>query len=103
MIYVATNKESVEKVREIILKEFAKVSRELGQKELKEVKDQMIGNHQISLEDSEHMMLRLLMNEIDDKAEKVYDYEKKIRAVKLSDVKKLAKLKGYSFFALVPE
>ena len=47
-------------------------------------------------------MVQLLLSEIDGNVREYYDFEKKIRAVKLSDVKKLAKIKKYSFFALVP-
>jgi hypothetical protein len=43
------------------------------------------------------------MHEIDGSAKDAYEFEKKIRKVKLADVKSLAKLKKYSFFALVPE
>ena len=38
-------------------------------------------------------------------AKEFYDFEEKIRKVKLNDVKELAKkaAKNYSFFALIPE
>jgi len=102
-IYVGTMKENVDQVKELILKEFEKVAKELDEKELKEVKEQLIGQHQISMEDSQTQMVNLLFYEIEGDAKKFYDFEKKIKAVKLEDVKKLAKLKNYSFFALVPE
>jgi predicted Zn-dependent peptidase len=95
--------ENVEKVKKIILDEFEKVSKELNEKELSQVKEQIIGNHQISTEDSRNQMANLLYNEINGNAKKVYEFEKNIRAVKLNDVKNLAKIKKYSFFALVPE
>ena len=41
--------------------------------------------------------------EINGKAEELYEYEKNIRNVKIEEVKELAKIKSYSFFALVPE
>ena len=63
----------------------------------------MKGNYQISMEDSQNQMVNLLSHEITGKAENFYDFEKNISEVKLEDVKKLAKLKKYSFFALVPE
>jgi len=75
----------------------------LGEKELKQVKEQLIGNYYISMEDSQSQMLNLLLHEIDGNAEEFYEFEKNIKAVKLEDVKKLAKMKKYSFFALVPE
>jgi predicted Zn-dependent peptidase len=102
-IYVGTTKENVKKVREIILKEFKKVSKELEEKELNEVKEQVIGNHLISIEDSQNQMANLLLHEINGNARELYEFEKNIRAVKLKDVKNLAKIKKYSFFALIPE
>ncbi len=102
-IYVGTMKENVEKVKKLILKEFEKVSKELGEEELKQVKEQLIGNYQISMEDSQTQMLNLLLHEINGGAKEFYDFEKNISGVKLKDVKDLAKIKKYSFFALVPE
>jgi predicted Zn-dependent peptidase len=102
-IYVGTTKENVKKVREIILKEFKKVSEELEEKELNEVKEQVIGNHLISIEDSQNQMVHLLLHEINGNAKELYEFEKKIREVKLKDVKSLAKIKKHSFFALVPQ
>lgn len=103
LIYVGTMKENVEKVKKLILEEFKKVSEGLAEKELEEIKEQIVGNHQISMEDSENQMTHLLLHEIDGNAKTFYDFEKNIRAVELKDVKDLAKIKNYSFFALVPE
>lgn len=100
-IFVGTTKENVEKVRKIIIDEFKKL-KNLDEKELNEVKEQLIGNDRISKEDSQGQMLELLSYEILGKPKDGYAYEKNIRAVKLSDVKKLGDLKKYSFFALVP-
>jgi predicted Zn-dependent peptidase len=102
-IYVGTTKESVQKVKELILTEFEKVSKELNEKELNEVKEQLIGNYQIEMEDSQSQMVNLLLYEVDGNAKDFYDFEKNILNVKLEEVKTLAKLKSYSFFALVPE
>ncbi len=102
-VYIGTIKENVEKVKKIILDEFEKVSKELNEKELSQVKEQIIGNYQISTEDSRSQMANLLLYEINTNAKELYEFEKKIKAVKLSDVKKLAKINKYSFFALVPE
>ncbi len=103
LVYVGTSKENVELVKELILKEFEKVAKDLGEKELAEIKEQMIGNYQISMEDSQNQMVNLLLSEIDGNAEEFYEFEKNISDVKLEDVKDLAKIKNYSFFALVPE
>jgi len=103
LIYVGTSKENVDIVKKLILDEFEKVSKDLDEKELNQVKEQIIGNHQISMEDSQNQMINLLRYEIDGNAEKFYELEKNISEVQLKDVKDLAKIKKYSFFALVPE
>ncbi len=102
-IYVGTSKENVERIKKLILDEFAKVAEELTEEELNQIKEQMIGNYQISMEDSQMQMVNLVYYEVNGKAEDFYNYEKNINDVKLDDVKKLAKIKNYSFFALVPE
>lgn len=102
-IYVGTKKENVKIVKELIIEEFKKVSRELSETELNQVKEQIIGNYHISQEDSQMQMINLLMHEIDGDAREFYDFEKNIRDVKLQDVKELAKIKKYSSFALIPE
>ncbi|MEK6841600.1 MAG: pitrilysin family protein [Nanoarchaeota archaeon] len=103
IIYAGTKKENVQLIKEIILEEFKKASQDISEKELNSVKEQMVGNYHISIEDSQHQMVNLLMHEIDGSAKDAYEFEKKIRKVKLADVKSLAKIKKYSFFALVPE
>ena len=102
-IYVGTTKEKVEIVKKIILKEFESVSKSFGEKELNQVKEQLIGNYQIEMEDSETQMVHLIHHEVNGNAKDFFDFEKKISEVKLEDVKKLAKIKDYSFFALIPE
>lgn len=104
-IYVGTMKENVEQVKKIIFNEFEKVAKNLAEKELKEVKEKLIGNYQISMEDSQTQMINLLASEIQGEAEDFYEYEKNISKVKLEDVKELAKkaIKEHSFFALVPK
>lgn len=105
-IYVGTMKENVEKVKKLIVKEFKNVCDKLEQKEFDEAKEQLIGNYKISMENSESQLMELISHEIKNKAEDFYDFEKKIRAVKLSSVKKIASkiIDGnYSFFALVPK
>lgn len=103
LIYVGTTKENVEVVKGLILKEFKDVAENLTEEEFKQVKEQIIGNYQISMEDSQDQMINLLGHEINGNAEDFYNFEKNISEVKLEDVKDLAKIKEYSFFALVPE
>jgi predicted Zn-dependent peptidase len=104
-IYVGAMKENVELVKKLIIEEFRKVAESVDEKELEDVKKQVIGNHQISMEDSQMQMINLLYHEADGKAETFYDFEKNIKSVKLKDVRELAKraAEKFSFFALVPE
>ncbi len=105
-IYVGTMAENVQKVKKLILEEFKKVSEGLKEGELDQVKTQIIGNHQVSIEDSKTQMANLLLEEAEGDSTEYYDYEEKISKVKLKEVKELAskvKKGNYSFFALVPE
>ncbi len=103
LIYIGTTKENLELVKKLILKEFEKVTKGLSEKELSEIKEQLIGNYHISMEDSQSQMVNLLLYEVDGDAREFYEFGKNISDVKLKDVKDLAKMKTYSFFALVPE
>lgn len=102
-VYAGIMKKNLAKVKKLILGEFGKVSRDLSEKELSQAKEQITGNYKTSMENSEGQMHQLLLSEVDGMAKEFYEFEKKIRAVKLKDVKSLAKIKKYSFFALVPE
>lgn len=105
-IYIGTKKENVEEVKKLILEEIKKLEKELDENELNQAKEQLRGNSSISREDSQGEMLDLLFNEIWDKAENSYDYEKNIEQVRLEEVKKIAasvKEGNYSFVALVPK
>ena len=105
-VYVGTTKERVGEVKKLILGEFKKVAENLSEEELEQIKEQLIGNYLISIEDSQEQMTELLFSEVHSKAEDFYEFEKRIREVKLNDVRKLADkvVKGnYSFFALLPE
>jgi predicted Zn-dependent peptidase len=105
LIYVGTTKDKVDEIKKIILEEFEKVAKSLEEKELNEIKKQLIGNYHISMEDSHNQMVQLFLSEISGNANEFYEFEKNIREVKLKDVKDLAKnaTEKYSFFALVPE
>jgi predicted Zn-dependent peptidase len=105
-IYVGCKPENVSPVKDLILEEYKKVSEELTLEELEEVKEQLIGNYHISMEDSQSQMVGLLGNEIHTKAEDYYGFEEDIRNVQLEDVKKMAsevKEGEFSFFSLVPK
>ena len=105
LIYVGTKKEHVNLVKKIILEEFKKASQNISESELASVKEQIIGNYQISTEDSQHQMVNLLLHEINGNAKDFYNFEKNILNVKLKDVKELAKkpIRKHSFFALIPK
>jgi len=105
LVYVGTTKEKVKLAKDLILKEFEKVENSLGEREFREVKEQLIGNYEISMEDSQEQMMNLLDYEICGDAKGFYDFIKEIKNVKIEDVKKLAReaRKKNSFFALVPE
>jgi len=103
IVYVGTSKENVDVVKKIILEEFAKIEKDLTEEELNSVKEQLIGNYQISMEDSQDQLVNLLVSEINGNAKEFYEFEKNILKVSLEDVKELSKIKDYSFFALVPD
>jgi len=102
-IYVGTQKENVPLIKKIILDEFKKISEGLTEKELNQIKEQLIGNYHIDMEDSRSQLNNLLSYELDGNAGELYKFEKNISEVKLKDVKELARIKKYSFFALIPE
>jgi predicted Zn-dependent peptidase len=103
--YVGTTKENVELVKKLIIKELMDVSKNLTEVELRQVKEQMIGNYHISVEDSETQMDNLIFAEADGDAKEFYEFPDKIAKVKLEDVRDLARkaAKKHGFFALVPE
>ncbi|MEK6893465.1 MAG: pitrilysin family protein [Nanoarchaeota archaeon] len=103
-IYVGTTKEAVPEVKKIILEEFANISK-MGDKELNEAKERVIGLRKISSEESAKVMTELLFAELAGDAKEYYEHEKKIKAVTLEQVKRLAfgLIKKYSTAAIVPK
>jgi len=102
MIYVGTTKDKIKTVKELILKEIKKM-KYLKQSDLSEAKERLIGLRQINEEKCDSTMIDLLQEELGGNAGNYYKYEEEIGKVKLSDVRELSKLKGFSFVALVPE
>ncbi len=102
MIYIGTVKKKVKEVKELILKEIKKIYK-LEKRDLNEAKEQLIGLRQVERENSEQAMIGLILEENAGDVEEYYKYEDRINAIKLEEVRKLSKLKGYSFVALVPE
>lgn len=103
-IYLGTRKEVIDEVKKIILEEFNNIDK-MNAKDLDEAKERLIGLRKISSEESSKVMIELLFSEIVDKAEEYYKHEQRITAVKLEDVKKLAKniIKQYSIATIVPK
>jgi len=103
LVYAGTTPEKVEEVKALIIKEFEKASKDLEEKELAQVKEQIIGNYLITQEDSHNVLLDLIIAEIRGNARDAEKFVDNIKSVKLKEVKELAKIKAYSFFALIPE
>jgi predicted Zn-dependent peptidase len=101
MIYFGTVKEKIKQIKEITLKEISKLGK-INPRDLDEAKEKLIGLRQISKEKTDSTMMGLLQEEVGGNAKEFYQYEEKINQTKLNDVRSLAKLKGYSFVALVP-
>jgi len=103
-IYVGTTKDKVDEVKKIIIEEFNKIS-DMGENDLAEAKERLIGLRKITKEESVNVMNALVVSELIDKAEDYYQHEEKISQVKLEDVKKLATklIKKYSSARIVPK
>lgn len=103
-IYAGTTKEAVPEVKKLILQGFKDVEK-MTEKDLAEAKERLIGLKRVMSEESANVMNALAFYEIINKAESFYEYEDKVAAVKLVDVKKIAKLidRGYSTAAIVPK
>ena len=100
--YAGTEKKNVKSVKEIMLKEI-KEMQALDKKELEDCKEHLIGRYEVVQESSHNIALTLIEEEMAGDAEEFYRYEERINALNLEDVRKLGKLKDYSFLALVPK
>jgi len=104
LIYAGTTKEAVEEVKKIIFEEFGKID-EMGEKDLEEAKERILGLRHISREDSDGVMNELLYEELRGDAEKYYKLEEGIQRVRLDEVKELAGelIKEHSTAVVVPK
>jgi predicted Zn-dependent peptidase len=102
LIYAGTQREKVDEVKKIVLKEIKKMG-ELKESDLIEAKERLIGLRELNNEKSDSTMFGLIQEEVGGNAEEYYKYEERVNSVKLKDVQDISKLKGYSFVALVPE
>jgi len=101
IIWAGTDAEKKKEVFDICLKEFKKMGN-LSKEELEAAKVQVIGNRHVEMEGSNETAINLIMEEVAGDAKDYYEYEKKINAVTLADIKKLAKITNYSSFSLGP-
>ena len=102
IIYVGTMKDKIKMVKEIILKEIKEL-KNIKQRDFDETKEQLIGNWNLLQEDSTSVMNALLIEESAGEAEEFYKYGERINSVKIQDIRKIANLKTYSSFSLLPE
>jgi predicted Zn-dependent peptidase len=102
-IYVGTTKEAIPEVKKLILQEFNHAATQMTDQNLKEAKERLIGLKKVSSEESSSVMNELVFEELSNKAEDYYSYEKRINSVTLEDVKKIALIKKYSTAAIVPK
>ena len=102
LIYIGTLKEKINLVRKIILEEYKKMS-EVSEEELERIKEKLVNLNLLEREDSRNVLLALIMEEVSGNAEEYYKYAERINSVKLEDVRKLAGIKDFSSFSLVPK
>ncbi len=101
LIYAGTDKSKVRQVIEIVSSEFKKMEN-ISEEELEEAKRQIVGNYLVESEGSGECVVNLVMEEILDKAEKYYQFEKRIKEVSLEEVQALAKSSNFSYSVLSP-
>jgi len=102
LIYVGTTEGKIKEIKEIILNEIRKL-KGTEQKDLEEVKEQLIGQRDIGRENSVGVMNSLMIEESAGDAEEYYKYPERISAVRLDDIKKISELKSFSTFSLIPQ
>ncbi len=104
-IYAGTTKEDLQKVKELIIQGFKDINK-MTEEELAESKERLVGLRKIAMEESINVMHSLIFLEISTgKAEDFYKYEERIKAIKLEDVKELAKqlISNYSTAIVQPK
>jgi len=101
-IYVGTTREKIKKAREIILSEIKNLKK-LKKKDFDECKEQLIGLRKLAEEDSSNSMNVIVQEELAGNADEYYRYEERINSARLEDVRKLAGIKNFSSFSLIPK
>lgn len=88
--YASTQKKNIQKIIKLIKKEFDKLQK-LTKKELEEAKTYIEGNFALENEDTQRRADLIGFWELVNKAESIHSYIKKIKSIKLEEVKQLAK------------
>ena len=100
--YIGTGKDKIKEVKDITLQQI-KLLQHVGQKEVDDAKENLIGSHEVASEKSEEIAVNLLLNEIATDAGEYYKYPERISEVKLEEVRQMARIKGYSTVVLSPK
>ncbi|RMD46186.1 insulinase family protein [Candidatus Pacearchaeota archaeon] len=101
VIWAGTDSAKVEEVYEICESEFLKMS-DLKESELEEAKTKLLGSRAVSSEDSNHVAVDLVFEEMAGDAFSYYDYENKLKGVGLSDIRQIVEEAKFSKLCLVP-
>jgi predicted Zn-dependent peptidase len=101
VLWAGCDSKNREEVIRICKEEFAKM-KDLTEEELNEAKETVIGRDVLHSEASNDIAVQLIMEEFATKAESVYDFEKKVNSVKLSDVCRLAEDASWAEFFIGP-
>lgn len=88
-VYATIDKKNVALVRDLMLQEIAKLKK-ISEKELKEAQDYIEGNYLLEIEDTQKIADQLLFWEQIKNAEEMERYLKKIKKVKIADVRRAA-------------
>lgn len=99
VISAGTDKEKIKEVIKVCKEEFSRMGK-IEKDELEKAKIQIIGRSKVESEDSNDTALNLIISEFAGDAKEYYNYTKRINAVKLDDLKKIAEKKDFASFIL---
>ncbi len=95
-------KGKTELVKKTILEEIKKFQN-WNSKELDEAKEELLGHKEFENERAERVADALVREQMIGDAKVYYQYEEKLKAVTLEDIKKVADIKDYALVSLSPE
>ena len=101
IVYAGIKKEHLKEVEEIF-GEILEKMKSVSEDEVKKAKDRLIDSRILQREDSKDVLFNLILEEFGGETGEYYDYEEKIKKVKLEEVRKLA-VKRKNFSILVPK